>query len=144
MNNAKAQQRYKAIQYYKADNKPLQQVNIGIFRSQGMAFEEKKRHFGINITSASRKWAVQPSILQRLIFDIDFMYKCSVLVPAGALFCSQGSDGWTVQPFQLYLWTISVCCTLWTISVYSAYADICAEEKKKDGHDTWLTYRRDL
>lgn len=45
MNNAEAQQRYKAIKYYKADNKPLQRVNIGIFQSQGMAFEEKKRGF---------------------------------------------------------------------------------------------------
>lgn len=43
MNNAEAQQRYKAIQYYKADNKPLQRVSIGIFQSQGMAFEEKKK-----------------------------------------------------------------------------------------------------
>lgn len=80
VNNAEAQQRYKAIKYYEADNKPLQRVNIGICQSQGMTFEEKKRLFGINITSASRTWAVQPSILQRLIFDIDFMYKCSVLV----------------------------------------------------------------
>ncbi len=101
-----------------------------ICQSQGMAFEEKNRLFGINITSASRKWAVQHSILQRLIFDVDFMYKCSVLVPSGALFCSQGSDGWALQPFQLYLWTI-----------YFAHADICSGEKKKMGmtHD-WRTY----
>ncbi len=30
VNNAEAQQRYKAIKYYEADNKPLQRVNIGI------------------------------------------------------------------------------------------------------------------
>ncbi len=145
VNNAEAQQRYKAIKYYEADNKLLQRVNTGICQSQGMAFEEKNGFLALILPQASRKWAVQPSILQRLIFDVDFMNKCSVLVPAGALFCSQGSDGWALQPFQLYLWTISGCRTLWTIKfILCACRYMLRREKKKDGHDTWLTYIRDL